>query len=284
MKLPKRNFPKNYIKQKCESTSARNSLPFFIKECGYSNDKKFSVGKNNNYDEFIILYPLSGIVRFSKNHSTLYVQPNNVIVSACNAPLTFTQASKNWRYLYIVFQGTHAKRYYNMLRTSTSVIPCSPLTSIIDYLLDAVTIKFDGETYDDIRAGLIVHNILFELFVISQNIIAARVITPVQETVVIQSLKYIATNYMKELNVDIICEEVSFSKFYFCKLFKEHTGQTVHQYLSEFRVNKSKELLTYSKLSINAIATSVGFHNTLTYSRAFKNFLHMTPSEYRKNF
>ena len=61
-------------------------------------------------------------------------------------------------------------------------------------------------------------------------------------------------------------------------------GITIHQYVSEFRVNKSKELLTYSKLSINAVAASVGYKNPLTYSRAFEKSMHMTPSEYRKNF
>nr|WP_276538846.1 AraC family transcriptional regulator [Murimonas intestini] len=134
------------------------------------------------------------------------------------------------------------------------------------------------------RASLIIHNIFFELYNISYNILKTKAITPVQETVINQCLKYIEHNYKNDLDIDTICNEVSFSKYYFCKLFKDHMGITIHQYVSEFRVNKSKELLTYSKLSINAVAASVGYKNPLTYSRAFEKSMHMTPSEYRKNF
>ena len=60
--------------------------------------------------------------------------------------------------------------------------------------------------------------------------------------------------------------------------------KTLYQYLTEYRVNKSKEYLTYSKLSIHAIATEVGFKSTLTYSRSFKKLTDMTPSEFREAF
>ena len=59
---------------------------------------------------------------------------------------------------------------------------------------------------------------------------------------------------------------------------------TLHQYLTEYRVTKSKEYLTYSKLPIHAVALEVGFKNTLNYSRSFKQYVKMTPSEYREAF
>ena len=118
----------------------------------------------------------------------------------------------------------------------------------------------------------------------TRNINEARLLTPVQQTVVNTALKYIDEHYKEELTIDKICAKVSFSKYYFCKIFKEHTGMTLHQYLTEYRVNKSKEYLTYSKLPIHAVALEVGFKNTLNYSRSFKQYVKMTPSEYREAF
>ena len=97
-------------------------------------------------------------------------------------------------------------------------------------------------------------------------------------------LKFIQENYSTTLDIDTICSEISFSKHYFCKLFKKQMGITVHQYVNEYRISKSKELLSYSKLSINSIATQVGFRNTLTFLRAFEKSMHMTPSEYRNYY
>lgn len=284
MKLPKIILPDEYIQKTNISTVQNESLPFYIKEYGYMNERKFSVGNANNYDDYLLLYSISGVVRFTKNQSTQYIYQDNIIVSACNTPLTFTKTTQSWVFLYIIIRGTHAKKYYNLVRTTSCVLPSNPLNPVVNYFIEAVSLDFTQELYTDMKASLIVHNILYELYMISHNVLHAKTLTPIQETVVNQCKKYIANNYKKDLDIDTICEEVNFSKYYFCKLFKEHMGTTIHQYINEFRVNKSKELLSYSKLAINAIATSVGFKNALTYSRAFKTYVHMTPSEYRKNF
>lgn len=134
------------------------------------------------------------------------------------------------------------------------------------------------------QSCFLLHQIIHELIQVTWEINAARLLTPVQQTVVNTVLRYIDEHYKEELTIDSLCAEVSFSKYYFCKIFKEHTGQTLHQYLTEYRVNKSKEYLTYSKLPIHAVALEVGFKNTLTYSRCFKQYMDMTPSEYREAF
>lgn len=98
------------------------------------------------------------------------------------------------------------------------------------------------------------------------------------------ALKYISENYKSELDIDTICNEISFSKYYFCKIFKKQMGITVHQYVNEFRINKAKELLAYSQLSVSSIAGQVGFKTPLTFMRAFERSVHMTPSEYRSYY
>lgn len=284
MKMPKRIFPKNYFKHTVPLTPQIESLPFYIKEFGFCNDRKFTLGQKNSYSDFLFLYPVSGVMRFTKNSNTQYIQENNVIVSSCSSPLTFTRTSKDWEFIYLIVRGSHIKFYYNYIRNNSNVIPCTPLNKILDYFLEIIALSSEDDFYNSMQASLLVHNILIELYNISYNILKTKAITPVQETIVNQCLKYIANNYQNYLDIDTICAEVSFSKYYFCKIFKQHMGITIHQYLNEYRVNKSKELLTYSKLSISAIATSVGFENPLTYSRCFERSMHMTPSEYRRNF
>ncbi len=284
MNLPKRTYPKNYDKKVNLINAQVETLPFYVKECGYSSEKKFKLGSTNNYNDFLLLYSLEGIMRFTKESDTQYVSHDKVIVSACNVPLTFTRTSKEWIYFYVIIGGSHAKFYYNMIRNKSCVFSTSQLSTIVDHFIDLFNLSYKNEMADNITASLLIHKLLYELYKISTNVQKAKNITPVQETVINTAIKYITKNYKYDLDVDTICNEVSFSKFYFCKIFKEHIGVTVHQYVNEFRVEKSKDLLTYSKLSINAIATSVGFKNTLTFSRSFERSMHMTPSEYRKYF
>ena len=139
-------------------------------------------------------------------------------------------------------------------------------------------------TYQSINSSLLIHHIFTALYEQTSEINTIKGLTPVQQNVVSTALKFIQENYSTTLDIDTICSEISFSKHYFCKLFKKQMGITVHQYVNEYRISKSKELLSYSKLSINSIATQVGFRNTLTFLRAFEKSMHMTPSEYRNYY
>ncbi|MNE86506.1 HTH-type transcriptional regulator YesS [compost metagenome] len=53
-------------------------------------------------------------------------------------------------------------------------------------------------------------------------------------------------------------------------------------FLAELRVNKAKELLDDTQVSIQDIALQVGYANAITFGRVFKRVTGMTPGDYRK--
>lgn len=283
---PKREFPNKYYVETFLSNSMAESFPFTVKECGYLNERKFTLGEKNNYNEFLLLYSLEGTVSYTKSSRTFYVQPNSVITTACNTTLSFTRVSKEWKYYYFIISGSHAKLFYNLIRTHDNIILCNPFTNVLDYFMDLYYILCESpEHYNDawkyIHTSMLIHSIFTSLYDLAFNISMIKDITPAQESNINASLKYISLHYKDELSIDTISSQAGFSKYYFCKLFKQQMGVTVHQYVNEFRINKAKELLAYSKLSINSIANHVGFKTTLTFLRAFERSVHMTPSEYR---
>ena len=286
MASPKREFPKKYNEYTVSSNSMADSFPFTVKECGYCNERKFVLGEKNNYNEYLLLYSLEGTVRYTKDKRTFYVQPNSVITTACNTTLTFTRVSKEWKYFYFIIGGSHAKRFYNLVRTHDNIILCNPFSNVLDHFLDLYYILTESsEAYNDvwkyIHASMMIHNIFASLYDLAFNISTIKDMTPAQENNINIALKYISQNYKNELSIETISSQIGFSKYYFCKIFKKQMGMTIHQYVNEFRINKAKELLAYSKLSINSIASQVGFKTTLTFLRAFERSVHMTPSEYR---
>lgn len=66
--------------------------------------------------------------------------------------------------------------------------------------------------------------------------------------------------------------------------FKEETGFTPQIYITKIRMNKAKELLLYSELSINEIASIIGYENPLYFSRIFKKNMNLSPNNYRKKY
>lgn len=287
MKLPKRTLPAVRLCKEAIVNQEIKSLPFYVKEVGFSNSRRFVRGTANNYSDYLLLYSLTSM-SFTKHGMRYPVNPDDVIFSSCNTPLSFSQPwNREKDFFYIVIGGVQAQHFYNMIRKSNSLFHTNQLSSILDYFLNLFEIDYRSSRtalMNQLEAGVVIHQLLLELYKLSQNILSIKDLTPVQDTAVNTAIRYIQEHYQSDLDIDTICNSISFSKYYFCKLFKEHTGMTVHQYVTEYRVNKSKDLLSYSKLSIAAVASSVGFKNTLTYTRCFEKLVHMTPTEYRKYY
>lgn len=72
------------------------------------------------------------------------------------------------------------------------------------------------------------------------------------------------------------------STCWFINCFRTYTGMTPQQYITDIRVAKAKELLSYSSLNISEIASIVGYDNPFYFSRIFKKNTGQSPREYRK--
>ena len=100
-----------------------------------------------------------------------------------------------------------------------------------------------------------------------------------------QVLSIIRQQYgMKKLSLQEISRQTYRSPSYICIKFREATGKTFTQYLSEYRVEKSLELLRDKSLKIAYIAERVGFDNGNYFSKTFQKIKGITPLEYRKRF
>lgn len=283
MKKAEYSFPRKSIVIVPKLPPQISALPFYVKEVGLVNSRKLVRGVQNNFSEYIITYVFSSVSYIKNKQKTMLVK-DDMVFSACNSPLTFVQQSKDYHF-YLIFSGPNAQFFYNYSRNRTGVFHANPLSDLPGFFYALLNLDYEKNPMEaQYEASLLIHQLLFEMYKISRSQIEAKKLTPVQDSAVLSAIRFIEENYSHNITLDDICNSVSFSKYYFCKLFKEHTGVTIHQYVTQYRVNKSKELLSYSKLSISAVASSVGFSSSLTFGRQFKEYVHMTPSEFREHY
>ncbi len=93
---------------------------------------------------------------------------------------------------------------------------------------------------------------------------------------------YIEERYNKDISLDDVSREVDISPYYFSKLFKEETGENFIEYLTSLRINKAKELIQNSSLSMKEICAEVGYADPNYFSRIFKKNVGATPTEYKE--
>ena len=85
-----------------------------------------------------------------------------------------------------------------------------------------------------------------------------------------------------KLSLESLAQESGYSRVHFIRMFKAATGRSPHNYLLNMRVERVRELLSNPALSLTDIALECGFSSHSHMTRAFRQFLGVTPSEYRR--
>ena len=94
---------------------------------------------------------------------------------------------------------------------------------------------------------------------------------------------YIGKHYSEEqLSIKEIGDHVFLSASYVCTYFKNQTGQTLNQYLTEYRMDRAMQLLKDARFQIADISAKVGYSNGNYFGKSFKKFTGLTPSQYRE--
>ena len=119
---------------------------------------------------------------------------------------------------------------------------------------------------------------LCERHTISFNVIESKKSThkTIKDTII-----YIHKNYNRKLSLDEIAKSVYANKFTLTRAFKEMTGQTLFEYINVFRCRQAQQLII-SGLSISESASLCGFSNMSFFTKTFKRYIGLLPSEYKK--
>ena len=93
--------------------------------------------------------------------------------------------------------------------------------------------------------------------------------------------RYIEENYHGNITLDDAARQVNMSYHYFSKFFKESTGRNFVDYLTDLRMKKARQFLQETGMNIKAISREIGYSDPNYFSKAFKKYTGLTPTEYR---
>lgn len=100
---------------------------------------------------------------------------------------------------------------------------------------------------------------------------------------ILSAQSYIDNNYEKSLQATEIARSIGMSYGYFSRCFHDVTGQSFSDYCIQLRIRQAKNLLETTNHTVQAVASAVGYQDEKYFSRIFKKFTGMSPSEYRKS-
>lgn len=96
-------------------------------------------------------------------------------------------------------------------------------------------------------------------------------------------ISYIQLNYTDPIKIEAIAYACGLNRSYLTRLFKEATGYSLQEYLTNYRMKVAAGLLLETSLPIQIIAAKVGYGDAFTFAKAFKRHTGKSPTEYRSS-
>lgn len=93
-----------------------------------------------------------------------------------------------------------------------------------------------------------------------------------------EAVTFIKTNYAEDITISDIVRQVGFSRAYFSRAFKKHTGVSVITYLNYIRCSQARTLLGTGKATVSQAAQVCGFKNFSYFSKTYKHLMGVLPS------
>ncbi|MDD3334808.1 MAG: response regulator [Eubacteriales bacterium] len=191
----------------------------------------------------------------------------------------------------------HANAFFSMMVRNYTDHPMDVKLKVLELVMRVEYIAFHtgGQTYHFMQRQGYMEAVLaiddFEKLrqwylnkvrLATENIVGDKEKT--SQSIVEQAKQYIDQHFAKDITLNSISREMHVSPYYFSKLFKATTEQNFIEYLTQLRMENAKSRLSGTNQSVKEICLSIGYNDPNYFSRSFKKYAGLSPSEYREEF
>ncbi|MEQ8156510.1 MAG: AraC family transcriptional regulator [Clostridiaceae bacterium] len=97
-----------------------------------------------------------------------------------------------------------------------------------------------------------------------------------------RTISYIQDNYREKIYIKDLANQINMNEQYFCRFFKIMIGKSPIEYVNEYRIKKTRELLKDTDRTVMDISLECGFNNMGNFIKVFKKHTGMSPKKYRQ--
>lgn len=268
----KQSFKQNYT----------NNIELSIFNCGIERCAPGQTWGPGIRDHYLIHYIISGCGTYIVGKQQYHLQSGDTFLVYPNTEVTyFADREDPWEYCWVGFTGSDASIILNAtdFTREQPVIKDTPEGDAIKCQLLHI---YDARGNEFKHAVEMTGRLYTALALFMHNATKSTESTSVNQYVQ-KGIEYISANYSYPITVEDIASYVGLSRSHLFRSFETVLGQSPKEYLTEFRMKQACYLLEHSSLSVTAIAISVGFDNSLYFSKTFHRANGLSPREYRQS-
>lgn len=267
---------KKYVKENFEMNVDECGIEQGISGLGYN----YEVLKNA-----VIHYVTKGYGTFKFNGKVYNLKQGDIFILLKGMQVEYVASIDDpWEYYWIGFSGSNANEYLNRTSiTNSCVANCKENSKIPQIILNMCEISktYNPSSSDDILLLKELYSLLYAL--IEEFPKPFEYKDKELHKYIQDALNFINSNYMHSITVQEIADYVNLSRSYLYKMFIKNLGISPQRYLINLRMYKATLLLKGTKLPIGEVASSVGYSDSLLFSKTFSKHFSMSPLNYRNN-
>ncbi len=223
-----------------------------------TSNHSFGPAVRQNY---LIHYVKSGTGRLYSPEGEYEVFPGQLFLIRPGEINTYTADREHpWDYIWVEFSGDATKL---LEKTQKRVVDCGsePFLRLLSLL--------KREDFREEFAISALFTILTSFFETGHQNLVSKI------------KNYISSNYMKEIQIGTLAKDLGYSRQHIARLFKEQTGMSVKDYLTQTRLENSKTFLK-NGFTVKETAYLCGYNDCFNFSKAYKAVFGVSPSAQKR--
>ena len=267
-------------------TSHKFDRNLYLTDIGYFPKARNHYRKRpRGCSEFILIYCIEGYGTINIEGKDHRLSPHSFFIVNANTPHCYYADEKEpWSIYWVHFAGEFSVQFYNKfieLNDGAHInIPFERnRIAEFEYLIDLISIGISKDIFE--YACMLLYKTIGSFLYYSLK--STSIMDNNNDKVIEEIKDYLKNNISEKITVSKIANEFHKSNSSIFSLFKKKTGYSIIHYFNLLKIQHACELINLTSMPIKEISYHLNFQDPLYFSRLFKKYMGVSPSEYRKN-
>ncbi|MEF3302763.1 AraC family transcriptional regulator [Paenibacillus sp. GYB003] len=259
----------------------KSLLPVYVYSVGgMANQSRIS--RENGYAEFIWLHTVKGKGRLVLEGAEYVMKPGMGMLVYPGSAHHYEAVEEPWETHWVAFNGPGVRPLLQLSHMNRSELFTLCNTRLLERHIHDIYTAAIMKTPD---MSLKTSGKLYGFLVDLPACVAERMRPNSPAGALLErALDYMERHYAGGFSLEELAASIGVTHQYVCRIFKQTMQMTPGAYLTKLRLQKAKELLIGTRLSVAETGKSVGFHDSSYFCHLFRHHEGVTPSEYRRNY
>ncbi len=233
--------------------------------------------KRDSYDSILLAHVIDGALTFKNEAGELVTaKKNDTVIIDCYAPHEYFAEDK-LEFMWVHIDGANCREMCREIISSDGCLSKSARCGYIKELMSRILDGVKSAAVTEQELSLTVYKLLLELL----NPMAAKN-KALHEDNIHRVKEYVTEHLGESITVEALSEVANMSVTNFSRVFRQHTGFSPYDYVLSSRLNKAKEYLLKTDMSVTRIAYETGFNSEANFIYCFTKSEGISPGKFRK--